>query len=174
MPGTFHLGGFGRAILLRVLPGLAAIGASTLGESLIAGICLVLCVWSDVLVGWLAKKSGWSKQESHVQLEGFVDCVCFIWAPVAFVFSLCQERALVWSAPVFILAGIYRLARFNVEGTVRGGYRGMPVTYNGYWFPLAALAAHYLPPLQPVYLFCGLFLILALLMSSGRFVTPEL
>ena len=48
------------------------------------------------------------------------------------------------------------------------------MTYNGYVFPLAALAANYVPAIDTPYLYVAIFIILSILMASGRFVTPEL
>lgn len=136
-------------------------------------------MWADVALGWLASQRKWAKGNSQKQIEGFADFLCFLWAPVQFTFALCPHPLLLALAPVFILGGVFRLARFNVEDLVKGRYRGLPVTYNGYIFPLAALASHYLFPrgthflLGELSLFGGLFLVLALLMASSILRIPE-
>jgi len=172
-PEAFRPGIFGGLILLRSLPGLAAIALSLQGRLWAAGAFLVLAVWADVALGWLASRRKWEKGNSQKQIEGFVDFLCFLWAPVQFAVALCPHPALWALVPVFILAGAFRLARFNVEGLVGGRYRGLPVTYNGYLFPLAALASHYLSPRATPFIFGGLFLLLALLMASSVLRIPE-
>jgi len=130
-------------------------------------------VWADVALGWLSSQRKWAKGNSQKQIEGFTDFLCFLWAPVQFTVAFCPHPALWVLASVFILAGAFRLARFNVEGLVEGRYRGLPVTYNGYLFPLAALASHFLFPRGTPFLFGGLFLLLALLMASSILRIPE-
>jgi CDP-diacylglycerol--serine O-phosphatidyltransferase len=172
-PGAFRPGILGWLILLRSLPGLAAVALSLQGRLWAAGAFLVLAVWADVALGWLASQRKWVKGNSQKQIEGFTDFLCFLWAPVQFTVALCPHPVLWALAPVFILAGAFRLARFNVEGLVGGRYRGLPVTYNGYLFPLAALASHYLFPRATPFLFGGLFLLLALLMATSTLRIPE-
>jgi len=172
-PGAFRSGTLGWLILLRSLPGLAAIALSLEGRLWAAGAFLVLAVWTDVALGWLASQRKWAKGNSQKQIEGFTDFICFLWAPVQFTVALCPHPILWALAPVFILAGAFRLARFNVEGLVGGRYRGLPVTYNGYLFPLAALASHFLFPRAAPFFFGGLFLLLALLMASSILRIPE-
>ena len=172
-PGAFRPGTLGWLILLRSLPGLAAIALSLQGRFWAAGAFLVLAVWADVALGWLASQRKWVKGNSQKQIEGFTDFLCFLWAPVQFTVALCPHPVLWALVPVFILAGAFRLARFNVEGLVGGRYCGLPVTYNGYLFPLAALASHYLFPRATPFLFGGLFLLLALLMATSTLRIPE-
>jgi phosphatidylserine synthase len=170
---VFRVNAYAAAILLRSVPGLASLVLSWSGHGMSAGCALVLAVWCDVIVGWLARRHAWNKQATHVQLEGFVDCVCFVWAPVQFLVALYCDAALLVAAPVFALAGLFRLARFNVEGLANGGYRGLPVTYNGYLIPLTALGAHYLAAPYASLLCAGMLLVLSALMVSRRLVVPE-
>lgn len=73
---------------------------------------------------------------------------------------------------VFVLAGAFRLARFAAEGLVNGGYRGLPVTYNGYLIPLTGiLTATVLP--YPGWVWPAALIALAGLMVSTRFTVPE-
>jgi phosphatidylserine synthase len=172
-PEAFRPGTLGWLILLRSFPGLAAIALSLEGRLWAAGAFLALAVWADVALSWLASQRKWAKENSQKQIEGFTDFLCFLWAPVQFTVALCPHPVLWALVPAFILAGVFRLARFNVEGLVGGRYRGLPVTYNGYLFPLAALASHYLFPRATPFLFGGLFLLLALLMGSNILRIPE-
>ena len=140
MGTSFRMDRFAWCVLLRFLPGLSCIVLSNLHQSLASGLSLILAVWADAVLGWIARRHGWEKTFTHCQLEGFVDFICFIWAPVEFVLAQNESRLPLYAIPLFILAGCFRLARFNVEGLVAGKYRGLPVTYNGYLFPLVALA----------------------------------
>lgn len=133
---------------------------------------LVGCVWVDALAGWLARKRGWPRGAFAGPAEMLADFICFVWAPVAWVTAR-TGGVFVWvAAGIFVLAGAFRLARFAVEGLVGGGYRGLPVTYNGYLVPLAGgLVATVLP--HPAWVWPGVFLGLAALMASTRFTVPE-
>ena len=174
MGASFRLDVYASLILLRALPGLVSIGFSLHRNVLAAGIALVLAVWSDVALSFAARKRGWQKQAAHTQLDGFVDFTCFIWAPVQFGLSQSDRAWVLCGALAFVLSGIFRLARFNVEGLVGGGYRGLPVTYNGYFFPLAALGLNYISTLNADLVYVVLFGALAVLMSTSRFTVPEL
>ncbi|MBL9218805.1 MAG: hypothetical protein JNG82_09975 [Opitutaceae bacterium] len=133
---------------------------------------LVGCVWVDALAGWLARKRNWPRGAFAGPAEMLADFICFVWAPVTWVTAR-NGGVLVWlAAGVFVLAGAFRLARFAVEGLVGGGYRGLPVTYNGYLVPLAGgLVTTVLP--YPAWVWPGVFLGLAALMVSTRFTVPE-
>jgi len=157
--------------LARSLPAIVALTVSA-GGSALPGVCLVLAVWADACAGWVARRAGWSQSPAGVALEGLVDCVSFVAEPAAFVASLCPRRELVPALALFVLGGIYRLARFQVEGLVSGGYRGLPVTYNGYSFPAAALALFYLPGWNAFAVWCVLLPLVAGLMVS-TFIVPE-
>lgn len=172
--GDFKPGPLGYAILLRALPGALAAGFALERRHVAAGICLVLAVWADVAVGFLAGRMGWRKGDSQIQLEGLVDFLCFVVAPIVFCVTLDSSRVVALSSLLFLLCGAYRIARFNVEGlNEKGGYTGLPVTYNGYWFPLIALLEPY-HPLAPNLVWGGVLLLLSLLMTTRNLNVPEL
>ena len=173
MNTAFRMDTFAWFILLRALPGLGCIALSNCQQTLAAGMLLVLAVWTDVTLAWVARKRDWEKGATHIQVEGFVDFVCFIWAPVAFVLAQDGCRFALYATPLFILAGCFRLARFNVEGLLARRYRGLPVTYNGYFFPFAALGLNYFPAINSGAVYALLFSLIAVMMASGRFTTPE-
>jgi phosphatidylserine synthase len=179
VPGPFIPGYYGFLILARAVPAVAALGLCQAASArdpmplIAAGICLPVCIWADILIAWAARRRGWVKGVSQIQLEGFVDFVCFIWAPAAWILAVSPETLLWAPAGAFVLAGCYRLARFNTEGLVAGRYRGLPVTYNGYLFPAAALARHFLA-WDGSWFFGLLFLIVGALMAAGGFSIPEL
>jgi len=171
---VFKLGPMGIAIALRAIPGALAAGLSLDRQHVAAGVCLVLAVWADVAVGYLGKRLGWQKRNSQIQLEGLVDFLCFVIAPLIFCVTLSSSLVVALTALLFLLCGAYRIARFNVEGlNEKGGYSGLPVTYNGYWFPLIALLEWY-HPLTPSVVWGGALLLLSLLMTSRSITIPEL
>jgi phosphatidylserine synthase len=165
--------------LLRAAPGLASIGLALNALLLYASIAMVLAVWCDAVLGFLARKRAWNKGATHRQLDNCVDIICFVWAPVQVANSCFPVQlsistiVFVLAASVFIVAACFRIARFNVEGLVNGRYRGLPVTYNGYIFPLTALVTHYAPALDAVVLFDVVFLLTAALMVTTRISVPE-
>lgn len=170
----FKLSLFGGLILSRSLPALVAILLAIQGGLLGSGICLVLAVWADVLVGLLAQRRRWDKARSEKEIEGFVDFICFVLAPAVFVLVLAQSNLVRLLLIPFLFAGLLRIVRFNLEGVDETGrYPGLPVTYNGYWFPLLAAACHFSPSLNPVPAFAIALPVLAGLMISTRLRIPE-
>lgn len=161
------------ASLGRSLPGVAALIFSVWGSPLAAAVCLVLAVWIDVIVSWWARRAGRAQTELGISIENLADCVCFVAAPAAFALSGCMDRRIAAPLFVFALAGIFRLARFQLEGLVHGGYRGLPVTYNGYLFPaLALILFHW--PLWNSLLVWGPFLLIVSALMVSKFVVPEM
>jgi len=158
---------------LRGVPGLLTIGCAVQGWRLAAGVCLVVAVWSDVAVGVVAGRKSLPKTQSVLQVEGFMDFLCFVWAPVQMALAIQLDGWVLAGAGLFVPAGIFRLARFNVEGLLGGGYKGLPVTYNGYIFPAIAVVLNYVSVHRGIALLV-VFLGVAILMTSDRFVTPEM
>lgn len=158
-----------------MLPALAACALFFKGSLLIGGIGLVVCVWWDALAGFIGRRSGWNKSQSDIQIEGFADAICFVVTPSLMTAVAVDYRLIpLVTLPVFVLAGIWRLARFNVEGLVGKGYAGLPVTYNGYLVPAAVLIQHCCPLLPDAAWYPLILGLASLLMVSRRFVTPEL
>jgi phosphatidylserine synthase len=171
---NFRLGRRGQLIALRSVPGLAAIVCAARNLALPAGLALVVAAAADLAVASVAARFAWVETESDVQIEGLVDFTCFVWAPVAFAWSIAAGWHVLAAAMAFVAAGAYRLARFNVEGIVGRGYRGLPVTYSGVVVPAAAaLGVSIAPPVAGIALAVA-FVLLAVLMASGRFITPRI
>jgi len=168
----FSIDAEGYAVIGRLLLGLVGIFQVAIGGFFMAGLTMVLCVWVDAFIGLLARRHG-PKTPSTVALESYADFFCFIILPMYFAFL--RESGLARLAlPVFLLAGVYRLARFHVEGLVKGkGYLGLPTTYNGYLFPLYGICGHFFPSYDNELLVI-LILVVSYLMVSTRFVTPEI
>lgn len=167
----FRVDAEGRWVLARLLLGFAAAVLSLRNGIPAAGLMLVLCVWMDAATGRIFRRRG-PKSPGTSALETHADAFCFIVAPMGFAAALATAPWPRFLLPVFLLAAVYRMARFQVQGLVRGGYAGLPVTYNGYLFPLAGLAAHAFPPWANGIL-AVLLLAVSGLMVSKRFVVPE-
>lgn len=169
-PG-FQLSSFGRLIGLRSLPGLLAIVSAHRGRAVAAGLLLLVAVAADVLADSVAHRRGWERGPSDVQLEGFVDFVCFGWAPFQLALAVSASAWVAALGLLFVVAGGFRLARFNVEGLRDGGYRGLPITYSGLVVPVAAASGAGLGATD--LLLSLAFLALAVAMASAHFVTPR-
>jgi CDP-diacylglycerol--serine O-phosphatidyltransferase len=98
------------------------------------GIALLAFV-ADFLDGYVARRLN---QESNLgrQIDGFVDIFIYLIFP-ALVFYLhfgLQDLISIIVIYVFILAGVFRLARFNIIGYVKTsafkGYQGLPVVFS--------------------------------------------
>ena len=138
---AFHLDPEGLAVMLRCVLGLTSISAACAGFAAVAGALMIGAVWSDAVTGWISRRRR-PKSESTRALERYADAACFVASPVALALA-CAGPAptLVVMCAAFVVAAVYRMARFDVEGLRDGFYAGLPVTYNGYVFPVAALAA---------------------------------
>lgn len=169
----FQLTPFGSVIGLRSVPGLVAIVAAQRGWAVAAGVLLLVAVAFDVLADSLADRRGWERGPSDVQIEGFVDFVCFGWAPFQLALAVSESAWVVAFGLLFVVAGGFRLARFNVEGLREGGYPGLPITYAGVVVPVAAGLGSILDALSPGPVLSLTFALLAAAMASGRFVTPR-
>lgn len=161
-----------RWLLARTAVALTVIAATGGFGRTVTAAGLVACVWLDAFAGRCARRRGWEKTRFATACEMLADFVCFVWAPVAWVTAADGSAATRLAGGVFVLAGVFRLARFQAEGLVRGGYRGLPVTYNGYLIPAAGvLVATVLP--YPAWVWPAVFAGLAAAMASTRFVVPE-
>lgn len=169
-PGPYAWAAFGRLLLA-----LGACGLLLHGWLLYGGSGVVVCVWWDALSGWLGRRRVWEKRDSDVQVEGFADFACFILAPALLV-AMAPHSSLAGQAllPVFIVAGAWRLARFNVEGVSDKGYTGLPVTYCGYAVPAAVAIAQQWPVIPDAAWYAIVLGALSALMVTRRFSTPEL
>jgi CDP-diacylglycerol--serine O-phosphatidyltransferase len=120
----------------------------------------------DFFDGRVARKYGLSSDFGK-NLDSLCDIVTFIVAPVVFSFTYI-ERLSAWETVIlvfYIAAGLLRLARFNVTGTLSGGkyFEGMPVPFS------IVLIILYFPMLMlsiPMTLWIVLFLIHGCLMIS--------
>lgn len=77
-----------------------------------------------------------AESEIGMQLDSLADVVSFGVAPAVFVYSLFQDTIVLIVAACFVLAGAFRLARFNALAGKVKGFVGMPITMNGLIFPV--------------------------------------
>ena len=159
--------------LIRALPGFLAILFIAKDQLLVACLMMASASLGDLIAGSIEQRAGWKKSESDVQIEGFVDFLCFVWAPAQLTLLLSGHWSVYASLGIFVLSGLYRLARFNVTGCQQTGYVGLPVTYNGIIFPTLALISFKLEKTTQSIILVVLIVILSLLMASKRFITPK-
>ncbi|MBC8053943.1 MAG: CDP-alcohol phosphatidyltransferase family protein [Sphingobacteriaceae bacterium] len=98
-----------------------------------AALLITLAGVADFFDGRVARRLNISS-EFGKQLDSLCDQGSFIIAPMIFVYTIesidIAIRILLCSC--YVLAGLLRLARFNVTGTLNGGkyFEGMPVPFS--------------------------------------------
>lgn len=104
-----------------------------------AAIFLLIAVLFDYLDGKIARMSRKVTEQGKQfgkQLDSLADIVSFGVAPAVFGFALgLQEWWHILILLFFVAAGMLRLSRFNVTETP-GYFEGIPITVNGFLFPL--------------------------------------
>ena len=123
------------------LSGAASIYFSLQGQFTLAVVAVGVGALCDLLDGRVARAMGLAS-EFGKQIDSLSDLVSFIVAPAIFAYHI-GLQAPWWIAAegLYILAGIVRLARFNVTGTTDGGkfFEGVPVPVS-FFILLAYLA----------------------------------
>lgn len=143
--------------LLNLVCGLFSIKYSIQGEFLFASIFLLMAVFFDYIDGKLARLM---KIESKLgsNLDSLSDLVSFGVAPAFFVFLLFNNILIFYISIIFVCAGTYRLAKFNV--IKKKTFEGMPITLNGILFPIFYFIN------ANIYLYFALLIISSILMIS--------
>ena len=119
--------------LFNLISGMLSIYFSIKSDFVLASIFLFLAVIFDLLDGKIARLL---KLESRLgkELDSLSDLVSFGVAP-AFLSILLFDKILILIISIlFVCAGAFRLARFNV--TNKKIFEGMPITLNGIIFPI--------------------------------------
>lgn len=123
--------------------------ASALGggeNGLLTGVlCLMVCGLCDMFDGTIASKCKRSDDAKcfGVQIDSLCDLVCFGVFPAVLVYSLNNEWYTIACMAAYVLAGVIRLAYFNVQeinrtsGERRAYYEGLPITSSALIFPIA-------------------------------------
>lgn len=154
--------------------GLAAIVFVARGSEALALSALMLAVLCDKLDGLVARKL---KQSSDFgrELDSLADAVSFLVAPAVIVVLLSDGQALpCLMAGIFALAGLWRLAQFNLSGMVQEAeeptFRGLPTTIAGAWFILLWAGLRHAPLTEGIPWVLAVFLLAMapLMLSSLR------
>lgn len=135
-----------------VLFGVAGVYFAITGQLDQAMICLILAGLCDLFDGTVAKRFTRDAQELEFgkEIDSLADTISFLALPL--VLGLVISGPSIWPViayGVYVLAGIIRLAYFNITGveeTIHGkNYHGLPVTYAALIFPLLYLPLSLLP-----------------------------
>ena len=134
---------------LSLISGTIGIFAAASGRPLIMSIvCLLLSGFFDLFDGKVArtrKKSTDDEKKFGIQLDSLADLVCFGVLPAVMGIQYGLNNYFYFTVmALYVLAGLIRLAYFNVseekrsskEGGVRSQYDGLPITSAAIIFPL--------------------------------------
>ena len=109
--------------------------------------CGALAIPCDIVDGWLARRRGESSPFG-AQLDSLADATSFVLLPAALALSLDASPWTALAAAAWVLAGLLRLARFAVVGTVGSGaaerFEGVPTAFAAAAFAPVAAAALWL------------------------------
>lgn len=133
---------------LSLLSAMAGIGLSISGHPLLAILCLLFCGLCDMFDGRVARrKKNRTETEKNfgIQIDSLSDLVAFGVLPAVNIIVWCHRT---WYAcglaAFYVLAGLIRLAYFNVTEEVRQketdecrkAYSGLPITSSALIFPV--------------------------------------
>lgn len=148
--------------------GILAIIASSIGDLTVAIYLILVAGILDRLDGMVARRFN-STSELGIQLDSLSDLISFGISPalMVFIFQFSDQTGplLVIGIIVtvfYVLCGGYRLARYNVIGTVDNCFIGMPITICGMFLVASLLFNERLQP--PAY--AALMVVLGYLMVS--------
>ena len=145
------IGFYDYTVVLTYLSLLSAVGGMALAitdHPILATICLLFCGLCDMFDGKVArtKKNRTEEQKSFgIQIDSLCDIVAFGVLPAVILLKLCAGCWYAWViAPLYVLAGLIRLAYFNVTeeqrqketDACRKTYSGLPITSSALIFPL--------------------------------------
>lgn len=142
MIGYYNLPNF--ITFLSITLAILSIQYSIIGEYAPAIICLISAGIADALDGMIARQMKFSNDvmEFGKQLDSLADVISFCVAPSILWSQIFKMNHLELIILVFyIIAGVVRLAYFNVYGLREEGgvkyYCGLPVTFSALIFPTA-------------------------------------
>ena len=179
------------ATYLATLLGVCGIFFAAEGQSLAAVFCLLLSGLLDTVDGKIARtKKDRTENEKRfgIQIDSLNDLVCFGTLPAVLGYSLCRKAmgaVPVWFKATlcfFVLAGLIRLAYFNVleeerqeseGGTERKYYLGMPITSSTLMTPLLYLLCRLFPAATVAVFAAGLLVTGLLYITPLRFRHPN-
>jgi CDP-diacylglycerol---serine O-phosphatidyltransferase len=146
--------------LCNLICGLLSIFFSIRGSFSAAAIIMLVAVLFDFLDGKIARMMD-QVNDFGRQLDSLADMVSFGVAPVVLGYSMGLDSFISISVLIFFLCcGALRLARFNI---IRADcFIGVPITTNGYIFPIAYLV---LGQFTPVFIL--FYFVMGVLMASS-------
>ena len=133
---------------LSLLSAVRGIVFTITGHPIIATICLLFCGLCDMFDGKVArsKKNRSAEEKSFgIQIDSLSDIIAFGVLPAVIVLSLCAYEWYAYIiAALYVLAGLIRLAYFNVTEELRQketescrkSYSGLPITSAALIFPI--------------------------------------
>jgi len=151
----------------NALAGLGCITLTLRGEAGAALVMLAFAVIFDSLDGRISRARSADGVFGR-ELDSLADIVSFGVAPCVLGISTGGGWPLMIAVATYLVAGIYRLARFNSK-PFTGFYEGLPITTAGILFPAMFLLKF---PSWPLAARVAVFLILAFLMAS-RITIPK-
>lgn len=126
---------------LNALSGVAAIIFALKGETVLAGlpayqwgfIFIGIAAVADFLDGFMARLLG-AYSDMGKELDSLCDAISFGVAPGMLLFAALDGNPLQWFALLIPVAGVLRLARFNVDTRQTVNFIGMPIPANAiFW-----------------------------------------
>lgn len=158
----------------NIAVGFVSLIAASEGRFRLAVYLLMSAIVLDMADGILARKLHATSRFGQ-EMDSLGDALSFCAAP-AFLVYQASLRSLegvgVWITVVYVLAGVFRLARFNLTSDAHAKSRwttGVPTPVGAGYLMVVALMADELP----VAVAASVVLVMALLMAS-RFHLPEL
>lgn len=145
------IGFYDYTVILTYLSPLSAVGGMALamtGHPIWATMCLLFCGLCDMFDGKVArtKKNRTAEEKLYgIQIDSLSDIVAFGVLPAVIVLTLCRGCWYAYAvAPLYVLAGLIRLAYYNVTeemrtketDDVRKNYLGLPITSAALVFPI--------------------------------------
>lgn len=150
--------------LMNVVSGLMSIYSSINKNFVFSSIFLLFAVLFDFLDGKVAR---FTKKSSKLgfDIDSLADVISFGVAPAVMIMTLFNQWYVLASGIFLVICGLLRLARFNIS-EIKGGYEGMPITFNGVLFPMLYFLTYYNVVPLTNYIFLGLSVLSGLLMIS--------
>ncbi|MBO2526789.1 MAG: CDP-diacylglycerol--serine O-phosphatidyltransferase [Clostridiales bacterium] len=145
------IGFYDYTVILTYLSPLSAVGGMALamaGHPIWATMCLLFCGLCDMFDGKVArtKKNRTAEEKAFgIQIDSLSDMIAFGVLPAVIVLTLCRGCWYAYAiAPLYVLAGLIRLAYFNVTEEMRQketeearkSYSGVPITSAALVFPI--------------------------------------
>lgn len=156
--------------VLNLISGILSIILAINGEFLFSAWMIIIAVLFDGLDGKIARWAG-CETEFGIQLDSLADLVSSGVAPMLLIYHIVFKQMFwlyTWVCLLYVFAGTYRLARFNVmqKGDRSQGYIGLPIPVSGMSVAAFCLFFDHLSISIDYLITTILFLILSVLMVS--------